>query len=176
MREVESPLTFFMMGHCAREGGIRLFVGEPSSSEDGIETVVRSIPLEKGNIYSIGSGAEQFRQFLVGRPGEALDDAMRAFVRSEALASVGGHLQAGRCTKVGFTLPVVTEAVLGTTNQRAMAFVGIDVAEIGEIDGLSIGREAFGPPITPEGARSYLEWRDKDQPERRFGPDSKRKR
>lgn len=140
----------FIFGYCPREQRYVAFALIPALPPDGSFGIHKVwVSVEPYTYTPIGSGADAFvalsKEVAKIAPESGVVPTLNEMLKREAQPDVGGYFQLGVAHKGGFDLVPILDT--GTERRGNVSFLGLDVTELGEVDGFTVGFQAFAPDM-----------------------------
>src|SRR6202035_5020189 len=144
VQRTDSFVQAFLFGYCPKEQKLKLATLYPELTPTTFRVLVEIQDPEPGLSYSIGSGATAFSAAMKVVTKMAPMDVVRLIIESGQVADVGGYLQMATASSQGVRLHQIATQHPANPDLGQITFLGFDLAELGEIDGFSVGFDAIG--------------------------------
>jgi hypothetical protein len=144
VKRTDSFVQAFLFGYCPKERKLKLATLYPELTPTTFRVLVEIQDPEPGLSYSIGSGATAFSAAMKAVTKMAPMDVVRLIIESGQVADVGGYLQMATASSQGVRLHQIAAQHPTNPDLGQITFLGFDLAELGEIDGFSVGFDAIG--------------------------------
>ncbi|MGY4818013.1 hypothetical protein ACVNP3_18950 [Pseudomonas chlororaphis subsp. piscium] len=147
--EIQSQFFFdaFVFGFCPLENKFMAFVLASSTAGGVFHLKLATVVIAPGRYLPIGSGEAGFVALmdeLKNEPDAGVMTTLREMVRRDLQPDVGGHLQVGFSSRLGFqVVPIIDQS--NGPNRAFLSFLGWDATSYQGLDGYTIGFSAIKP-------------------------------